>query len=362
MTIKSNCKSKVVDFSGKNIFIGLDDHLKHWNVALYSQHVHHKTFQQEVDAEGLRSYLDRHFPGADYYSVCEVGFKGFTTHRQLEAVGIKNLVVNPSDVPTKDRERKQKRDPADAQKLARALRGGNLDGLYVPSKEAEQDRALVRYRCNNLVPKLTRIKNQIRSYLHYHGKPIPAKFKGKRWNKDFKSWLKEVSFQRTSARLVLDELLGELADYEERLRRVNHQILALSKEKKYAARVKLLRSIPGVGLLTAMVLLTELITMERFKDLDSLCAYLGLVPNVYASGDKERVGRQTNRGHKNLCRLWIQASWRARSLDPALLEKYEELRAQKMKPQKAIIRIAKKLLSKMRYVWNNGELYQKGIK
>ncbi len=270
-------------------------------------------------------------------------------------------MVNPSDVPTMDRERKQKRDRLDAQKLGRLLRGQSLRGIYVPSQQIDQDRSLLRYRCDNVVPKLTRIKNQLKSFLYRHGKKIPLEFKGKRWNKAFKKWLAEVAFEHPAARYVLDEQLAELSFYEEKLRGVDQRIEALSQTPRYTEAVALLRTIPGVGLLTAMVILTELIDIKRFKDLDSLCSYIGLIPNVYASGDKEWVGRQTNRGQKLFRRLWMQSAWRARSLDPALLHTYEEL-VQRMPPQKAIIRVAKKLLSRMRYVLMNAEPYQLGIK
>lgn len=354
-------KSKVLDFSGKNIYIGIDDHLTQWNVGIYMERSFHKVFQQDADAEQLRSYLDRNFPGGTYYSACEVGFKGFTTHRELEAVGISNIVVNPSDVPTQDRERKQKRDRVDAQKLGRHLRGQSLDGIYVPSPEIEQDRSLLRYRCDNVVPKITRIKNQIKSFIYRYGKKIPLAFKGKRWNKAFKKWLSEVKFEQSSARFVLDGLLEELAFYENKLLNINRQIVSLSKTSSYARGVELLGSIPGVGLLTAMIILTELVDLDRFKNLDKLCSYIGLIPNVYSSGDKEWVGGQTNRGQKLFRRLWIQSSWRARSIDPALGQCYEDL-VDRMKPQKAIIRIAKKLLARMRRVWTSGEPYQMGIK
>ena len=113
--------------------------------------------------------------------------------------------------------------------------------------------------------------------------------------------------------------------------------------------------------MTALALILELGDIERFKDLDHLSSYMGLIPNVSSSDDKEYVGRQTNRGRKLLRRLWIQSSWRARSLDPALLQAYEEY-CLRMKAQRAIIKIAKKLLSKTRHVWLKGEVYQMGIK
>jgi len=75
-----------------------------------------------------------------------------------------------------DKERRQKRDKSDALKLGRGLRNGDLQELYVPSLEVQQDRELIRYRCNRLAPKLTRVKNQIKSLLYLYGIEKPTEF------------------------------------------------------------------------------------------------------------------------------------------------------------------------------------------
>ena len=40
------------------------------------------------------------------------------------------MVVNPADVPTKDKERDGKRDRVDCRKLARGLCNGEINGIY----------------------------------------------------------------------------------------------------------------------------------------------------------------------------------------------------------------------------------------
>ena len=39
-------QSKELSFEGQNIFVGIDVHLKSWNVTLLSDHIHLKTFNQ----------------------------------------------------------------------------------------------------------------------------------------------------------------------------------------------------------------------------------------------------------------------------------------------------------------------------
>ena len=62
-------------------------------------------------------------------------------------------------------------------------------------------------------------------------------------------------------------------------------------------------------------------------------------------------------GIEDLRYLIIEAAWVAIRRDPALLMAYNEL-SQRMDNKKAIIRIAKKLLSRMRYVWMNNQPYE----
>lgn len=353
---------KELSFKGQEIYVGIDVHLKQWNVAIYTEKSFHKVFQQPPDASVLGKYLRRNFPGADYQTVYEAGLTGFSTHRQLESEGFNNIVVHPADVPTMDKERRQKRDKSDAKKLGKALRSGDLSAVYVPSLKVQQDRELIRYRCDKLVPKLTRVKNQIKSFLHLYGIDIPAEFKTgpSHWSKAWVAWLHSIQLAHTSGQQALEHLLEELAFVQARLRQVNRQIVELSRQEYYRDRVELLRSVPGIGLLVAMVILTEIDRMDRFESLDKLCHYVGLVPNVYASDEKERVGHQTRRGNSLLRRLLLQSAWVAKNRDPALLLKFGEL-TKRMNANKAIVRIQKKLLSRIRRVMLTGEPYQCGI-
>ena len=64
---------------------------------------------------------------------------------------------------------------------------------------------------------------------------------------------------------------------------------------------------------------------------------------------KYTTGKMINRGRKELKIMIIEAAWEAVRLDPALMAKFNEL-TRRMNKNKAIIRIARKLVSRMRYV------------
>ena len=89
-----------LNFEGQNLFVGIDVHLKSWTVSILTEKLFHKTFPQPASAETLFNYLNRNFPGGTYHSVYEAGFSGFWAHYKLKEMGIQNIIVNASDVPT----------------------------------------------------------------------------------------------------------------------------------------------------------------------------------------------------------------------------------------------------------------------
>ena len=123
---------KKLDYSGQNIYIGLDTHLKSWKATIRVGDTFYKTYSQDPEAIVLFNYLKKNFPGGNYYSAYEASFSGFKAHRELTKLGIKNIVVNPADIPTTDKERKQKEDARDSRKIAEQLSASNLVGIHIP--------------------------------------------------------------------------------------------------------------------------------------------------------------------------------------------------------------------------------------
>ncbi len=79
---------KKIDFSGKDLFIGLDVHKKSWSVTIVIGGMEHRTFTQPPDPRALNNYLQRMFPGGSYNSAYEAGFCGYAIHRRLNELGI----------------------------------------------------------------------------------------------------------------------------------------------------------------------------------------------------------------------------------------------------------------------------------
>lgn len=355
-------KGTTNSFDGQSFYIGIDYHKKSWKVTILGEQYEHKTMSQNPDPEVLSDYLKRNFPGGDYYAVYEAGFSGFESCRRLRELGVDCKVIHPADVPTSQKEKYQKTDRADSRKLARTLRGNAFEGIHIPEMELEADRALVRQRFR-LVKDISRVKNRVKSLLFQFGIPIPERFttaQTRHWSKVYIQWLKNLSLEHPSLRQVLDNYIqtGELLRGE--LLKVNRQVRELSQKPAYATNYRIIKAIPGIGITTAMTFLTQIGDIGRFKRLDELCNYVGLVPRMYASGEKMRTGKLTNRGRKDLKIMLIEASWDAIRLDPAMMASFNKL-TKRMNKNKAIIRIARKLLSRIRFVLLNQQEYIPGI-
>jgi len=343
------------DFSGQHIYVGMDVHKKSWSISIMTEHSTHKTFSQPPDPAVLSNYMQRNFPGATYHAAYEAGYSGFWIHDQLRQNGIDCMVVNPADVPTKDKERSGKTDKVDCRKLARCLRNGELEGIYVPARVKVEDRGLLRTR-RSMVRKQVRCKNQIKSLLAFYGIHLPNDIVHSNWSYKFIQWIQSIQMERASGNYVFKVYLYELEQLRRVVTALNRQIRILARTDEYKTNVQLLRTVPGISTLTAMTLLTELFNIDRFKSLDKLASYIGLVPDTDSSGETDIIKGMTNRKNRFLRFLIIEDAWIAVRQDPALLMAFERL-TKKMPKTRAIIHIARKLLNRIRYVLKNQKEY-----
>lgn len=350
-----------LDFKGKNIYVGIDAHLKSWRITVMANGVVCKTFSQDPSAKKLSDYLNLNYPGGNYFSAYEAGFCGFSAHRELHRYNINNIVVNPADIPTTDKEKKQKEDGRDSRKIARSLQNDELKAICVPSKKIEGLRNLVRYR-RTLVKEISRYKSRTKSLLYYHGLIIPIELEkgSKHWSKRYSNWLRSLNLETAHSNYTLKSIIETVEHLRGELLQINRRLRQLEKEEEYSQTISLLRTVPGVALITSLTIITEIESIERFSNIDKLCSFVGLVPSTNSSGEHERVGNITPRSNRQLRNMLIESAWIAIRQDPALMMRYGELR-QRLDSNKAIVKIAKKLLSRIKYVLKHKVPYEKGI-
>lgn len=348
-----------VQFTGQHVYVGIDVAKKGWKVCVYLGNVYHKQFAQPPDPKVLVDYLHRNFPGATYHSVYEAGYFGFWIYRELIQLGVDSMVINPADVPTTDKERRTKTDRVDAAKLARGLANGELTPIYVPERAAEEDRMLLRMR-RAFIHKQTRTKNQIKALLQVYGYRVPPDIIDRYWSRTYIRWLESLTFEQEAGRAAFKALLNELLTLRATIADLTKQIRRMAQEERYRERVELLLSVSGIGLLAAMTFLCEVTTLERFKNLDCLLSYVGLVPGEHSTGDTEQDTGLNPRRNSTLRFMLIECAWIAQREDPALLNAFTSY-CKRMPKSMAIVPIARKLVSRMRFVLKHKQPYVTGV-
>lgn len=350
---------KSLSFSGQDIYCGIDVHKKDWSVCIRDDERELRTFSQPPIPVVLAEYLQRNYPQANFHIVYEAGFCGYWIQQAFAKQGFHCIITHPSDVPTTDKDRRQKTDNVDCRKLAKGLNEGNLKGIYIPSQQTLEDRNLVRTR-EQLVKDQTRYKNRILSGLHFFGIVIPEGYKkSTHFSKRLINWLQQLEMG-DSAKMALQIKLDALQTIRQQLLQANRALRKLAQAERYAREVKLIRSVPGIGLTNAMILLTEIDGIHRFKSFKHLCSYAGLKPDIYCSSETVIVKEITTRCNAFIREALVESAWKAITVDPALLMAYKEYKTH-MHYNKAIIRIAKKLLSRIRYVLLHQKMYVTGV-
>lgn len=348
-------KNKVLDFNKQAFYIGMDVHKKNWAITIRSNKIVLKTFSMNPCARELANYMQSHYPGGEYYSVYEAGFCGYNIHRELERYGFKSKIAAPTEIPTSNKEKNMKDDPVDSRKLARELENESLKGIYIPGEFEQELRSLVRMRCQ-IVKSQARLKNQIKGYIHFYGHKLPENFELRHWSREFIKKLEQLEFKYELGKNQLTIYLEELLSKRAQLVKLTTLIRRYLKEYKLAEQILLLSSIPGIGFTTAVIIYTELMDIKRFPAFDELASYCGLVPSTRNSGGKEKILGIKLHHNRYIRQVLVEAAWIAIRKDPALNLSYGNY-IKRMSKQEAILRIAKKLLSRLSYVWRTGNKY-----
>lgn len=351
-------QSNRISFKGQKIYVGIDVHLKKWSITVITEKGFKHTHAQKASARELLDFLERRYPEGEYHAVYESGFSGFSTFYSLRDVGINCIVINPADIPTSQYEKVMKTDSVDSEKLAKALRAGLLTPIYIREKENLDDRAVMRIR-KTAQAQLSSYKIRVKHLLHQNGVEFPERFDrpGTYWSGAFIRWLKDEVVLLSSTRLSLDLLINQVLSMRKNVLDCTRELRKISQSDKYRERFNLLLSVPGIGMIVAMCILTEIYDIKRFSNERQFASYLGLIPTCHCSGEKVSHGEKTYRGNKVIGPLITEASWVAIQKDQGLNAAYGHY-CQRMKPHNAIIRIARKLSNIIFHVLKNNIRYE----
>ena len=328
---------------GEKVFVGVDVHKNSYRVAVWSEERQTlvSTSCQPADGAALIARLDpiRMNVAKVFY---EAGPAGFGLARQLMESGFAVEVVSPAHTP-RPAVAHAKTDRIDCRELARLGAKGQLHPVRIPTLQEEQDRQWVRLREQRL-ERLQIIKIQIKSFLLYSGIAEPPGLKS--WSAKAIAALRQLALAPKTRR-CLDLMLDDLGRATAALAEAAGDIRVLSCSETFAHPVALCRTIPGeegrVGVLTAMIVLTEMIDAHRFTSAVQVSNYQGLAPGVESSGEKTRHTGLMKCGNPRLRRVLIEAAWQWVRRDPAASERYLRLIGRLRARQKAIVAMARRL-------------------
>lgn len=340
---------------GREVFVGVDVHKESWQVTIRTEgeEVFHGRIASEYRV--LRRILGR-FAGSKIKVAYEAGPCGFGLHDQLREDGFETIVVPPSLIPIESGN-KVKTDKRDSRKLARLLESNLLKRVHVLTQEDRADRELLRTR-RQILEHRNDVARQIKSKLLFYGirPPFPARAG---WSKAFIQWIKDLSLGSEVLEVSFQSLI-ELYEYlTGQVITVSRKVVELSRSEKYRKRVRLLRSVPGIGILIAMEILVELQDVARFKRAEELASYIGLTPSEFSTGEYVRQGRITRCGNKRVRTSLVEASWILIQKDWGLRKKYDRLKQWKG-AKRAIIAIARHLIIRIRRILLDQEPYVVG--
>jgi len=336
------------------LFIGMDVHKKSWTVHIKTDLFDYKTIGMPPSPESLVGYVQTHLPGHEVTCCYEAGCCGYWIARNLEQHGWDVKVVNPADVPRTSKQNWQKTDKIDCRQLSKHLQAGNVKAIHIPGEEQEQLRSLFRRRVH-LVRQLRTIKNHIKSQLLYYGVTIPDQYDNANWSGEMKRWIKSITWKFSTCLTVTNSRLKQLDFLWSEMLQVSNELRSYCR-KHFRKDYYLYKSVPGIGGITAAAIISELGDLRRFSTLDELASIVGLVPRLYESSDKSQCLGLTKRSNRQLRSLLVESSWIAVGKDMALQQYYRK-HAHK-EPNKAIIKVAHKLLSRIRAVIITGIPYQ----
>jgi transposase len=280
-------------------------------IKKFTAHLHKEHCAKEETVIGLESTGVYHLPLS--YHLTEAGFT------------VK--VINPlvTSKATKATIRKVKNDRKDSETIRHCTANG-AGNVFTDTKEILELKSLVRQR-NGLA--------EIRDLL-----------KAKQRNVDYKHKHLGIKVEPVYEKII-SRVEKEIDDFEHKL-------------KTYRTpEQRLLRSIPGVGPITAVCFISEIDDVNRFSNAQKLAAYIGLDSRVYQSGTSIKgKGFISKRGSKILRTILFNAASVA-VLRPNMFKTFfDHLRAQGKPYRVALVAVMNKMVHVIYSVWRSGRPFE----
>jgi len=266
---------------------------------------------------------------------------------QVVKKGIEVKVVNTAKFKVVTQSVK-KTDRHDAYTLAEFLEKDMLPESRLCSLESEQIRRVIKAR-SIVVKALISLKNQIHGLLLSYGiESKRGQLQSKKERQRILRGLEDHKFIGNAA-LTVKPLFNTIDKLYEEVKQLEKVLEVLVKNDE---NVDLLKTIPGVGMITAATIRAFTDDINRFESSKKYAAHSGLVPWVQNSNDTIRHGHITKRGPKELRTAFVQVvmgmiRYKKATGAYRVMNKYHIMKANKGSG-KAIIATARKV---SKFVW-----------
>jgi len=252
----------------------------------------------------------------------------------LQAQGVSVRVAHPLKVKA-IASAKLKTDKVDARMLAQLERADLIPESHVPDKPTRELKQLVRQHMS-LTEERTTIKNQVHALLVKNGVHPPFK---SLFTKRTRAWLKINTAGVLS--LALEQSFERIETLDKQRNVIDSEII---KKAEANPDAMLLKTIPGVGWFSALLLAVEIDGVERFVDEEHLQSYAGLTPSTRQSGNTTRSGHISKQGNPIIRWALVQDAWIAVNHSKRFKKTFTRFKKRHKNVNVAIIAVARKML------------------
>lgn len=217
--------------------------------------------------------------------------------REFMALGHEVRLIQPRYV--KPFVKRQKNDVADAEAIAEAAQRPTM--RFVAPKTAEAQGAAIIFRTRDLlVRQRTQLSNALRGHLAEFGFVVPQGVG--QVGRLIELAVDPETDVPAQARPILAIIAESVQALQAKIATLDREIKARAKADPVARR---LMTIPGVGPVVATAIVALAPQASTFRRGRDFAAWVGLTPRQNSSGGKERLGRISKMGDRNLRRLLI---------------------------------------------------------
>lgn len=328
-------------------FIGLDVHKAYVVAAAVDSQQTILLQPRRIAIENLPDWLEGHLQPDDAV-VLEACSMAWTLYDMLEPLAGQVTIAHAAHVKM-IASSLIKTDKRDALVLARLLAANLIPSVWVPPVHVRELRELVSHR-RDLVEQRSATKSRLRAMLlRYQIQPPP----GDIGMPKLRTWWAEVTLS-ASGQLLARQNLALLDHLSAAIDEVENELARLSVSERWCSQVACLVQLTGIGMLSAMTLLSAIGDIKRFPSPKQLVGYSGMGVRIHSSGDVNRSGGITKSGRKDLRTTMIEAAWVVIQYNDYWKAKFEAI-AERRGRAKAIVAIARKLLVFVWHVLTKGE-------